>query len=199
MGWYPWYRSAHGDSNGVPCPYSLGRSASLTSYGSFATQRDSLFSQTGNLCRKSPSHSPNAKGHAGVESGPGPRVTTAALVRLQTRWALRRLAIQPFAVVATYPGDLLGSWGGNVVNVFYGTDDYVAGAELMGLSVNYQIRQEIRIVGQADVVAAVSPQLAERWAGFRRQPCCYPWRLLADQGRRAGCLGLSRRICLSRL
>ena len=107
-------------------------------------------------------------------SRPGPRVTTAALVRLQTRWALRRLAIQPFAVVATYPGDLLGSWGGNVVNVFYGTDDYVAGAELMGLSVNYQIRREIRILSQADVVAAVSPQLAERWAGFGASPVVIP-------------------------
>ena len=107
-------------------------------------------------------------------SRPGIRVTTAALVRLQTRWALRRLGIQPFAVVATYPGDLLGYWGGNVVNVFYGTDDYVAGAELMGLSARYQLRQEIRIVGQADVVAAVSPQLAERWAGFGASPVVIP-------------------------
>ena len=107
-------------------------------------------------------------------SRPGVRVTTAALLRLQTRWALRRLGIQPFAVVATYPGDLLGYWGGNVVNVFYGTDDYVAGAELMGLSAHYQLRQEIRIVGQADVVAAVSPQLAERWAGFGASPVVIP-------------------------
>src|SRR5580700_168608 len=68
MGWYPWYRPAHGDSNGAPCPYSLGRSASLTSYGGFAAQHASLFAQTGNLWRKSSSHSPNAKGHAGVES-----------------------------------------------------------------------------------------------------------------------------------
>jgi teichuronic acid biosynthesis glycosyltransferase TuaH len=102
------------------------------------------------------------------------RVTTAALVRLQTRWALRRLGIQPFAVVATYPGDLLGYWGSNVVNVFYGTDDYVAGAELMGLSAHHQLRQEIRIVGRADVVAAVSPQLAERWAGFGASPVVIP-------------------------
>ncbi len=102
------------------------------------------------------------------------RVTTAALVRLQTRWALRRLGIRPFAVVATYPGDLLGYWGSNVVNVFYGTDDYVAGAELMGLSARYQLRQEIRIVGQADVVAAVSPQLAERWAGLGASPVVIP-------------------------
>ena len=117
-------------------------------------------------------------------SRPGIRVTTAALVRLQTRWALRRLGIQPFAVVATYPGDLLGYWGGNVVNVFYGTDDYVAGAELMGLSARYQLRQEIRVVGRADVVAAVSPQLAERWAGFGASPVVIPngcWPIKADE------------------
>ena len=107
-------------------------------------------------------------------SRPGIRVTTAALVRLQTRRALRRLGIHPFAVVATYPGDFLGSWGGNVVKVFYGTDDYVAGAELMGLSAHYQLRQEIRMVGQADVVAAVSPQLAERWTGFGASPVVIP-------------------------
>ena len=107
-------------------------------------------------------------------SRPGVRVTTAALVRLQTRWALRRLGIQPFAVVATYPRDLLGYWGGNVVNVFYGTDDYVAGAELMGLASQYQRRQEIRAVGRADVVAAVSPRLAERWAGFGANPVVIP-------------------------
>jgi glycosyltransferase involved in cell wall biosynthesis len=112
------------------------------------------------------------------------RVTTAALVRLQTRWALRRLGIQPFAVVATYPGDLLGHWGGNVVNVFYGTDDYVAGAELMGLSARYQLRQEIRVVSKADVVAAVSPQLAERWADFGANPVVIPngcWPIKAGQ------------------
>jgi teichuronic acid biosynthesis glycosyltransferase TuaH len=104
----------------------------------------------------------------------GVRVTTAALVRLQTKWALRRLDIRPFAVVATYPGDLLGYWGSNVVSVFYGTDDYVAGAELMGVSAHYQLRQEIRAVGRADVVAAVSPQLAERWAGFGANPVVIP-------------------------
>jgi teichuronic acid biosynthesis glycosyltransferase TuaH len=107
-------------------------------------------------------------------SRPGMRMTTAALVRLQIRWALRRLGIQPFAVVTTYPGDLLGYWGGNVVNVFYGTDDYVAGAALMGLSAHYQLRQEIEVVGRADVVAAVSPQLAERWAGFGARPVVIP-------------------------
>src|SRR5260370_28521298 len=54
-------------------------------------------------------------------SRPGMRVTTGALVRLQTRWALRRLGIQPFAVVATYPGNLLAYSRGNAVNAFYAT------------------------------------------------------------------------------
>jgi glycosyltransferase involved in cell wall biosynthesis len=101
-------------------------------------------------------------------------MTTAALVRLQARWALRRLGIRPFAVVASYPGDLLGYWGDDVVNVFYGTDDYVAGAELMGLSARHQLRQEIRVVSRADVVVAVSPRLAERWAGFGASPVVIP-------------------------
>jgi teichuronic acid biosynthesis glycosyltransferase TuaH len=96
-------------------------------------------------------------------SRPGVRVTTAALVRGQVRWALRRLSIQPFAVVATQLQDLLGHWGRNVVNVLYGTDDYVAGAKLMGLSARHLRRQESRALTRADVVAAVSPQLVRRW------------------------------------
>ncbi|MGH3219379.1 MAG: glycosyltransferase [Streptosporangiaceae bacterium] len=95
-------------------------------------------------------------------------------MRQQTRWALRRFGVQPFAVVATYPGDFLGHWGGNVINVFYGTDDYVAGAELMGQSARHWQRQEVRAVGRADVVAAVSPRLAERWTGFGASPVVIP-------------------------
>ena len=61
----------------------------------------------------------------------GVRTTTALLVRRQVRWALNRLDIRPFAVVSTYLADVLGYWGRDVVNVLYGTDDYVAGATLM--------------------------------------------------------------------
>ena len=107
-------------------------------------------------------------------SRPGMRLTTAPLVRRQTKWALRRLGIRPFAVVATYPGDLLSYWGVDVVNVFYGTDDYVAGAELMGVSARYQLRQEKKIVGQADLVAAISPMVGDRWASFGAQPIIIP-------------------------
>ena len=107
-------------------------------------------------------------------SRPGVRLTTRPLVRRQTKWAIRRLGIRPFAVVATYPGDLLSYWGSDVVNVFYGTDDYVAGAELMGISARYQLRQEKKIISQADIVIAVSldggRSMGQLWRPSYRNP-----------------------------
>jgi teichuronic acid biosynthesis glycosyltransferase TuaH len=94
--------------------------------------------------------------------------------------------IRPFAVVATYLEDLLGYWGRDVINVLYGTDDYVAGSELMGLSARHLRKQELRALGKADVVAAVSMQLADRWAGLGADPVLIPngcWPI--DHGERA--------------
>jgi teichuronic acid biosynthesis glycosyltransferase TuaH len=77
-------------------------------------------------------------------------------------------------VVATHLADFLGYWGRDVVNVLYGTDDYVAGAELMGLSASYVCRQERRAVSRADVVAVVSSHLAERWTRLGANPILIP-------------------------
>lgn len=96
-------------------------------------------------------------------SRPGVRATTAMLVRGQVRRTLRQLNIRPFAVVATHLQDLLGRWGCDVVDVLYGTDDYVAGADLMGLSARYLRAQESHALARADIVAAVSPHLVQRW------------------------------------
>jgi teichuronic acid biosynthesis glycosyltransferase TuaH len=110
----------------------------------------------------------------------GIRATTAPLLRSQVRWALHRLGVRPFAAVATHLDDVLGYWGNGVVDMLYGTDDYVAGARLMRLSENRLRKQEIRALDRADVVAAVSPQLRARWAGLGANPtlipngCCLP-------------------------
>jgi glycosyltransferase involved in cell wall biosynthesis len=109
---------------------------------------------------------------------PGVRATTAPLVRAQVRWALRKLGIRPYAVVAGYLEDYLGYWGATV-NVLNSTDDHVAGAELMGLSASRIQEQERRAVARADVLAVVSPQLAEHWAALGARPVvipngCYP-------------------------
>jgi glycosyltransferase involved in cell wall biosynthesis len=106
-------------------------------------------------------------------SRPGVRATTAPLLRAQISWALRRLRIRPAAVVAGYLDDVLGRWDG-AVNVLYVTDDHVAGAGLMGLSADRLRAQERRVAGRADVVAVVSPRLAEHWSALGADPVLIP-------------------------
>lgn len=102
------------------------------------------------------------------------RLTTVPLVCGQIRWALRRLRIRPRAVMASHLEDVLGRWGARVVNVLYGTDDFVAGAELMELSARRLRRLERRALAKADVAVVVSPQLAERWTTLGARPVLIP-------------------------
>jgi teichuronic acid biosynthesis glycosyltransferase TuaH len=95
---------------------------------------------------------------------PGVRVTTPVVVRAQIKWAMRQLSIKPAAVIMGYLGDLLGGWGEGVVNVLYGTDDWVAGARLTGMSVHNLEVRERRALARADVVVVVTTQLGERWS-----------------------------------
>ena len=99
-----------------------------------------------------------------LHTRPGVRLSTPALTRAQIRWALRRLRERPVAVIDCRLGRLLGGWGSGVLNVLYGTDDYVAGAELMGRDVAHIRRDEEVTLEGADLVIAVSQQLADRWA-----------------------------------
>jgi teichuronic acid biosynthesis glycosyltransferase TuaH len=105
---------------------------------------------------------------------PGIRASTRVLVRAQTRWAMRKLAFRPDAVVTLYPSGLLGGWGSQVINVMYGTDDYVAGASLMGLSARHLRRHERQALSRADVTVAVSSDLARRWADLGARPVVIP-------------------------
>jgi teichuronic acid biosynthesis glycosyltransferase TuaH len=107
-------------------------------------------------------------------SRPGIRATTWPLVRGQVRWALRRLGQRPYAVLACSFDDVLGRFGRSCVDVLYGTDDWVAGAELMGLDPAWLRREEARALARADVVVAVTPELAERWRGLGAQPVLVP-------------------------
>ena len=106
-------------------------------------------------------------------SRPGVRATTAPLLRAQISWALRQLRIQPAAVVAGYLEDVLGRWDG-AVSVLYVTDDHVAGAGLMGLSADRLRAQERQAAARADVVAVVSPRLAEHWSALGADPVLIP-------------------------
>jgi teichuronic acid biosynthesis glycosyltransferase TuaH len=92
--------------------------------------------------------------------------TTGVLVRAQIRWALRRLGLDPAAIVACMLDDVLTGWPPGVCRVLYGTDDYAAGAELMGLNRDAVLRNERRQLASADVVVAVSQVLVERWSNM---------------------------------
>jgi teichuronic acid biosynthesis glycosyltransferase TuaH len=103
-------------------------------------------------------------------SRPMVRVTTAPIIRRQVKAALARQGIRPPVVVSTSLEDMLGYWGSGVLNVLYGTDNYVGGAELMGLSVSRQEAQERRALGKADKVICVTPPLASRWTDLGASP-----------------------------
>ena len=89
--------------------------------------------------------------------------TTWPLVRAQIRWALTKLKRRPHAIIAAHLDNVLGEWGTGVVNVLYGTDDFVSGASLMKLDVDREARQERAQLAKADIAVAVSTELAHRW------------------------------------
>ncbi|GAA2601065.1 hypothetical protein GCM10010399_34830 [Dactylosporangium fulvum] len=101
-----------------------------------------------------------------LHTRPYVKVSTAALVRAQTRWALRRLGRRPHVVIACNLVDVLRGWQPEVVKVLYGTDDYVAGAGLMGHNSRRVALDERRQLAHADLVLAVSSVLAERWSSL---------------------------------
>lgn len=113
---------------------------------------------------------------------PGVRATTPVIVRTQIKRAMRQLGIRPAAVVMAYLGDLLGGWGDGVVNVLYGTDDWVAGARLTGMSVRNLLVRERRALTHADVISVVTPQLAARWSGLGASSLVIPNGCWPDAG-----------------
>ncbi|HEX3589930.1 MAG TPA: glycosyltransferase [Pseudonocardiaceae bacterium] len=104
----------------------------------------------------------------------GIRLTTWPLVRQEIRWALRQLGRRPVAVLSASLDDVLGGWPSGTTTVLYGTDDWVAGAELMGQSSAKLLADERRAVAAADIVLAVTPELADRWRGLGADPALLP-------------------------
>lgn len=92
------------------------------------------------------------------------RATAAAI-----RAALRRLQGTTRALVAASLDPLLDACPADV-RVLYGTDDWVSGAALMGLSATVLARQERSQLARADVVVAISEPLADRWRRISGRP-----------------------------
>ncbi|WP_141014143.1 glycosyltransferase [Nocardioides sambongensis] len=92
---------------------------------------------------------------------------TTRLLRRAIRQAVRRDGRQPLATVGTNPYFDADAVPG-VRAVYYATDDFVAGARLMGTSVRQIGRCERRAVRGSDEVGAITHAVAERWEGATR-------------------------------
>lgn len=90
--------------------------------------------------------------------------------RLHAMQASRILAqVRPDVAVCTCLDPVLGLVP-YILSVLVGTDDYVAGAELMHQRVDFVRRAEARQLIDADVVTAVSPELRQRWRNLSGKP-----------------------------
>lgn len=87
--------------------------------------------------------------------------------------AVARLGGTVDGLVVASLDDVFGACDARVT-VLYGTDDWVAGAELMGITSGWLHRRERARLATADVVVTVSPGLADRWAGTARTVLVIP-------------------------
>lgn len=101
---------------------------------------------------------------------PGLHHLVAPMIRRATRSAVAQLypgsaATEPLAAIITCR--IEGPWDVLPARrlLFYGTDDLIAGADLLHLPVERLIRYEQRTLRDADAVAVVSAPLAQRYAG----------------------------------
>ena len=104
----------------------------------------------------------------------GVRLISAPVKRWQIRSVIKKLGRKPSAVVVSNLDDVYGRWGSETVEVLRGSDDYVAGAGLMGLSPRRLAHLERRAIKKADVVLAVSKELAEKWRKLGADPSVVP-------------------------
>lgn len=159
--------SAYADLLWVDPPVSpLTRAGSR--YGTPRLPRPLLRPVTGAITRLTPAALP-------LHTRPVVRRSTAALVRAQIRWAVRRAGLDsPHAVITCVLTDIFTGWPAAVHRVIYGTDDWVAGAKLMGHHPRWIAADERRLMARADLVVAISSVLADRWSRMARRVITVP-------------------------
>ena len=97
----------------------------------------------------------------------GMKAVSLALTRRAMRQAVADLGSPDVAAVIVPSLNPLFGALGERRRVFYASDDFAAGAALMGISRRRVQRWERRQTARADVVVAVSPTLAARYGGAR--------------------------------
>jgi len=94
-------------------------------------------------------------------------------LRRDLRRAVSRLTEHVGAVIVAGQAVPFGACGERL-KVLYATDDFVAGAALMGLSERQLRRGQRRHAQQTDIVVAASPVLVDKWRALGRSPVLIP-------------------------
>lgn len=119
-----------------------------------------------NLARLTPMTTPGV-------SRPGLHRIAEWATRRAIARAVRELSVRAQAIVVGSLDDVFDSCDAKV-KVLYGTDDWITGGDLMGISSNWLRRRERLQLESADVVIAVSEQLAARWSTKARSVLVIP-------------------------
>lgn len=106
-------------------------------------------------------------------SRPGVRQLARAMMRQSLRRASGKLGGPPHAVIAANLENVFGV-AGEQIRVLYGTDDFAAGASLMGLSPDWVAQQEAAQLARVNRVVGVTESLVERWRGSGREVALIP-------------------------
>lgn len=101
---------------------------------------------------------------------PGIRAATLMMIRRALRRTLADLGSpRVAALVVARPEDLFDVCPADTA-VLYATDDFTAGAELMGVDLRYLQTHERRQADRADRVVVVSEHLARKWRALGHDP-----------------------------
>ena len=111
-----------------------------------------------------------------------PGVTRPAMRTVSRWWShalvrrhLRRTGAAVDAVVASSPEPLLAPWRTSSAHrIYFATDDFVAGSELLGLSAHYLADARTRNVFAADTVLAVTADLADQLGSRASRTLLFP-------------------------
>jgi teichuronic acid biosynthesis glycosyltransferase TuaH len=95
------------------------------------------------------------------------------VMRRAVRRAVARLGYVVDVVLLATTSPLFGATAEGL-RVLWGTDDFVAGAELMGVSARRLRKEERRRLREADLALTVSTALGDRWRSAGVDTCLFP-------------------------
>ncbi len=109
---------------------------------------------------------PSRRGTAGM---------TAATARWYLRRAVARLGGQVRAVISGWPQYPVFGTCGEQVRAYWARDDFVGGAQLLGLNGRLLDARERQVAAAADLVVAASPVVADIWRRRGLDPALIPY------------------------